>query len=1033
MSDKRLYPNQIEAHRALYSFWSAGDPVFGLVSPTGFGKSMVVRSLVARLEAESAVGRRGCKSVFVIVPQSHIQDSFLGCGSVEIEGEKTYKTGPKTWLPARSTTTARLASVLRSKKRSMWFAATSCYQTLHNALELAQSRGAVDLTGRLLTVDEGHHAGVDATKLHRLTKQWAKLGGRVLLVTATPYRNDGKAVFTSEQPRYVRTIAEHALDTDHDGNRLVPSRMWMCAERLSGYKATTTKELNGDSCPAGIGGHATLSLTRRWEKDGKPKTVIVVPTHKSKSWALKLQKAFENRGALVLNAVGVGDLAKEALRSTLESEGDVTKFEDSTVDVILACKRFDEGTDWPLCSHIYVVGFPRSLPLTVQRWGRTFRPKHKISGHTHPDDAAIVFFCPDPTGLGGKAMQAHKQAALLTACHLHDFETAQHYTRRIGIGREVGDAIRSRYDLKFVQRVTGALKTTEQQRAVAKKAIQEIVGAEPGLSVPEVARRLADKGLKGPEYLAALGQLLEDVSEGDLTKKEARQLRYSLNKALGKTQRSSTGTVRLISKELIEAFNEVLENYDDIIVKADQGILSMTGMFTGQSAKEIGEALRLQKYTIDEIQKGIQEHRDQEGTRPNFKTSPQFRRWDTHLRRHCQTTLAKLCDEMGVLLPYENSSRDEIRKEVQEHFDQEGVRPTSNTSPQWRRRNTRLKRHCKTTLSKLCDEIGLPGFCEKYTIDEIRKEVQEHFDQDQTLLRRNSKEFRKWDNYLRRYLNTSLSKLYVEMGLPRHPHSINEIRKGIQEHFDQERARPVMSVSKLFQEWHSDLKRHHKTTLSKLCDEMGLPPALASKADFTDNGAKHLTRLANLRAAQQSYVLWPKHKGKLVDDWIEGGAGIECPTLDVVAPHLAPQARFIGIDQTAKVIRECRKLHQGKPAEWVRGDLINLVLNGNSCLDNAGVINFDPFHSPGQPLEEALEILGEFAKKRERDASHFLLIVNVTSSYKTTLDGTLRWISKQFPKYLPGGVLPSDLAACVYTSKTKPMINVPVGFGFDPN
>jgi superfamily II DNA or RNA helicase len=836
VDNKRLYPNQVEAHRTLYSFWSAGDPVFGLVSPTGSGKSTVVRSLVARLEAESAVGRRGCRSVFVIVPQTHIQDSFLGCGSVKIEGEKTYKTGSQTWLPARSTTTARLSSVLRSKKRSMWFAATSCYKTLQNALELALSRGKVDLTGRLLAVDEGHHAGVDATKLHQLTKQWVQYGGRVLLVTATPYRNDGKAVFQPEQPQYVRTIAEHALDTDHDGNRLVPSRMWMCAERLSGYKATTTKELNGASCPTGITGHATLSLTRRWEKDGKPKTVIIVPSHKSKSWALKLKTAFENRGARVLNAVGVGSEAKEALRSTLITEGEVERFEDSTVDVILACKRFDEGTDWPLCSHIYVVGFPRSLPLTVQRWGRTFRPKHKISGHTHGEDAAIVFFCPDPTGLGGNAMQVHKQAALLTACHLHDFETAQHYTRRIGIGRVVGDAIRSRYDLKFVQRVTGALKTTEHDRALAKKAIQEIVGGEEGLSVPEVARRLADKKLTGAGYLAALGQLLEDVSEGDLTKKEARQLRYSLDKALGKTQRKSSGTVRLISKELIEAFNEVLENYDDITVKADQGILLMTGMFTGQTAKEIGEALRrciwCMRVTPEKATEIVRAHFAQHQRRPTRRFSKMFHRIDQTLSRNFRMSLTDLCDEMGLPKLRKQRSQEGARAEVQAYFDEHGHRPDQNKSAEWACWNGYLKYNHNFYLWELCDEMGLPSLTVKRTRDGVRAEVQTYFDEHG--VRPPLSGDKKWVNissYLKYNHHLTLRQLCDEMGLSKSlvrpgtktKYTKDDPIKFAQAYFDEHGVRPTRQ-SPGGKKWDSWLTSLLKTTLSQLCDELGMPP-----------------------------------------------------------------------------------------------------------------------------------------------------------------------------------------------------------------
>ena len=101
---------------------------------------------------------------------------------------------------------------------------------------------------------------------------------------------------------------------------------------------------------------------------------------------------------------------------------------------------------------------------------------------------------------------------------------------------------------------------------------------------------------------------------------------------------------------------------------------------------------------------------------------------------------------------------------------------------------------------------------------------------------------------------------------------------------------------------------------------------MTKKADFTDNAAKAQTRESNLWAMQQSYVLWPKHKKLLVDDWVEL-AGMECPSLDLVGSVLAPQARFIGVDMRPEIIKKCREIHSGKSAEWVRGDLIDLVMN----------------------------------------------------------------------------------------------------------
>ncbi len=628
-----LYPGQVIAHQTLYSFWSAGDPVFGLVSPTGSGKSAIVRSLIARLRSESSRGRRGCKAAFVIVPQTHIQDSFRQLGDIAIEGDPTYTSGPKMWLSEQDTTTARLAAMLRSRGRSARFAATCSYQRLRNALAEAASKGAaarftgtVPLQGKLLVVDEGHHAGESVTQLHALTKAWVEHGGRVLIVTATPYRNDSKAVFKDGQPRYVKTIAEYALDVDNQGRPLAPSNMWMCAERLSGYVVRTKKELDGDECPEEITGHATLSLTRQWEKDGRPKTALIVPSHGSRKWAEQIQRSFEKRGARVLNAVGTEQSTKKALRECLAREVDVTQWGYSEVDVIIACRRFDEGTDWPLCSHIYVIGFPRSLPLTIQRWGRTLRSKRLIEGHSHPNDAKIVFFCPDPSNVDEDTMVHHRQAAVLAACHLHDYQTAQQYVRRLRVSKEIEDSLKAQYDLASAQRLIGQIKPTEMDRAIGRKALQIIaVSADQPMRVPETCRRLMECKLKPMEHFAALCELLEDITPDDedvgITGAEANILRHTLRRTIKKmvgsdTETSSPKAVRLVRKALVGVLNEVLNACVDIVVTKEQGIWRTTAMFTGETVQEISAALREGLHSLEEARKVIQAFFDKHGRRP---------------------------------------------------------------------------------------------------------------------------------------------------------------------------------------------------------------------------------------------------------------------------------------------------------------------------------------------------------------------------------------------------------------------------------
>ena len=776
---KTLYSSQVEAHRALYSFWAAGDPVFGLVSPTGSGKTTIVKSVAARFKEEGGGGRRGVRALFVVVPQNHIQDGFREPATLVVPGEGTFTIGPTTWLPGQSTTTHRIRGMLHAKKRSQWFGATCSYQMMINALD-----GDPDLTGCCLSIDEAQHAGEGVTKLYELERRWVALGGQVLKITATPYRHDGRDVFKPGQPRYVKTIAEHALDTDSEGNPLVPPNMIMVAERLPGYTVKNRKELNGQSAPAQIKGNATAAIVKRWEKDGKPKLVVVVPQWKSKVWASKLQKAFERKGARVVNAVGTGKGAQARLRAVLDHERNVSKIEDSTVDVILACKRFDEGTDWPLCSHLYAVGFPGSFPLIVQRWGRTFRPKHHIVGHPHPDHAVIVFFCPRPEGIGDNAMKAHKRAALLSACFLHDHSTAKAYTRiarvisalRKGLSDSLGDE---------GSRQSGEVVPDEGKMAMAKAKLSRKATIEQILA-------------QGHD-LAVRIQLAVQVGVPE------KEIRRAITQRIRNAQDP-------IAPALSAAFDDVLAQYRDLEVTFEEGVLAMIGMFTGETIKDISRRLSARLRTMDSTMAEIREFFDKHGSRPTKIDMDPANQW---LRRQHRSSISKLCDEMG--LPSEKRTMESTMAEIREFFDKHGCRPTTKdltVQGAW------LTRH-GSSLSALCEEMGLPGDSLVYhlsrTMASARAEVREFFDKHGR--RPKSKEVPALYAWLRSNHMTPLTALCDEMGLPDGGRTMESTRIEVREFFDKHDRRPKWAERPTLARW---LRDQH-TSLSDLCDEMGFP------------------------------------------------------------------------------------------------------------------------------------------------------------------------------------------------------------------
>jgi hypothetical protein len=193
-----------------------------------------------------------------------------------------------------------------------------------------------------------------------------------------------------------------------------------------------------DEGPAKVATAYARTMVARWVADGRPKTVMNVPRV---SW---VRRADGRPGPLLaeLLRVGVprdrvldlvGKLAPAAAREAaerLKSERGVRRFEDSAIDVVLSCARFDEGSDWPLCSHVYNAKIPRSSRLIIQRWGRASRPKGRIAGYPEQwrDAQVLRFFAASlPGEVADAAWAEHRDMSLMLACYLEDFAVARRF------------------------------------------------------------------------------------------------------------------------------------------------------------------------------------------------------------------------------------------------------------------------------------------------------------------------------------------------------------------------------------------------------------------------------------------------------------------------------------------------------------------------------------------------------------------------------------------------------------------------------
>lgn len=355
----------------------AGERLIGLVMPTGAGKTVTVAALIRRA--------RGLFSGALIGAPTMTTES----GFMEQLGRQDGSCAREAGASASDcraylTTPDRLAWVTTHAQLTTW--KDACLPD--------------DLSGRLLVLDEAHHAGStkadDAlnTEIGNFREVWHKRGGTVLLVTATPFRSEkGKRrldVFSQGARIHTLPMAVYAAS-----GRWAPNTFQFETVRLA-MRATTAEELEGASLPVaeGSSGSSHQEMIDLWERHGRPKAVFIVPPKNSKRWAARLERAFP-AGVRVLNVVGEGEDIKARLDEAMLSERKVKRFQDSRFDVILAAKRFDEGTDWPLCSHVYNLGIPGSLGLILQRFGRAMRKK--IKGHPHADVASMTFLVPGVT------------------------------------------------------------------------------------------------------------------------------------------------------------------------------------------------------------------------------------------------------------------------------------------------------------------------------------------------------------------------------------------------------------------------------------------------------------------------------------------------------------------------------------------------------------------------------------------------------------------------------------------------------------
>lgn len=730
-STRSLYPYQSRLLRLLGEHLDNGCKKLALISPTGSGKSLMVTTLLARL-AESQT----FSGAVVCVPQSHIKASFGFVGRVEDRGDETAKRARTRTTNTTNTcnvdlhtrTVDRLAEHLEGLGDAFAYVCTHATLARTDALALVKESG--DLSGLLLVIDEGHHSTADkeTNQLSKLRETWLAAGGAVLLVTATPYRTDGTSVIDESWSRVSRSIADQCAD------RFAPEQL-ECRHRPVDVKAKSRKEYEDGGK---VSAKFVKAIVHDWsevdrdKKGNRPKAIVIVPQQDSQGWTKALVREFRKHGARVFDATGVGPGKKTEVLDVLTSEGAVKRWQDSTIDVMIGCKRFDEGTDWPLCSHVYVVGYPVSIGTTVQRWGRATRNKAGIAGHPFADIASITFYVHAWSKELGKDLSKsgrltlHRETSHLIAAHLHDWETSQQYAKAY---KGIYDAMRRgpRKQREKAETIEQALALTEAETAQAIRDVDEakaklkidLAAPLQGPELKQVVDAVAQR--RGEDRAAAVAQVIVERSKPSKAKHDA------VGKA-AKEQRIAGQAQSLVRKEMRAKFRAIVEaldlEYNDPTVSKR---LSDAARWNGEQVKELAERMFAETAFNDEhILAAASLFVEKHGRRPasgNVSLRPYIhsdRTWqyvDGLLRARHGFGLPVFLDKHCVGLRNQAATTNVengltcLLEEARLFYQEKGRRPgqkDKGKSRSWRAWGLWCRKHLNTTLPRLLDkhEVG---------------------------------------------------------------------------------------------------------------------------------------------------------------------------------------------------------------------------------------------------------------------------------------------------------------------------------------
>lgn len=437
--------------------------------PTGSGKTLEIVAIAAELLSRQS-------RVLIAAPQEHIEASFVRRDYAVLQcGNKQYVVPPEMLRAAREANciSAEIRAYLGSKDPGYALVCT------HNALNKLKppTNLSKDLRDCILVVDEAHHAS--AVGLSQFVNSWVRAGGRVLFFTATAYRADEQPVALAGMKIIRRSLPLHMMEG------FAPAKLESGLHAIRLQEKVTMKQFHGETAVHSTG-PIVAEMIRTWKSDGRPKTIVRVPSIRGGSDALvsSLLAGFTAAGARVLNAAGDNRAVRNELLTVLTQERALTAYEESQYDVIVGVQRVSEGMDWRWASSVYCVGLPRAISTVVQLMGRAMRAKPATYPKEYRNLVKIRFFVPCDTKKALHMLPSyHSRTALLVCAFLAHSESGSIWSvvkeMGHGLSASLGTAIKTEESLENDEEIYPYIDPKLRAEAVlsiaaATEALEEI-------------------------------------------------------------------------------------------------------------------------------------------------------------------------------------------------------------------------------------------------------------------------------------------------------------------------------------------------------------------------------------------------------------------------------------------------------------------------------------------------------------------------------------------------------------------------------